>query len=211
MTDPLLFSTPSPLEIMILRGTRYNNRFINNLLYYLPPNDIIALSKASRLLRGVVGCYSDIAWNLERTLGRWFSNVDTVRCKMDECRAVIGGEVAMGFFDRRRKRGTELQIFLPLGGLLRMGEYLLGSGYETTRRIPAVNFLSAAFAVSMHARASAFSVVPTLCDPPLAEFSFTRRSPKARVVVIYVVRPDPIYFVLSLPNSECLNLYPDCF
>lgn len=202
MTEDPRISNPSPLEIMILRGTHYNNRFIANLFDYFLPDDILVFSTTNHLIHSIVGGYSDLVWDLERTLGHWFPHVETVRLKMVECRALIGGEVPLNFFDRRGRMGKELHIFLPVGGLLRMGEHLMTYGYNANRKGVGINFFSAAFAVSMHSMASAFSVAPTLCDPPLAEFTFVRRSRKGKVVVLYVVRPDPIYFVLSLPNSE---------
>lgn len=202
----MIVSTPSSLETMMLRSTRYNTAFTARFFGHFLPDDLLVFGTTSRLISGLVGCYMESAWNLESTLKQWFPRVRMARAKLNECRAIIGGEVAFDFFDRRRGGVMVMHVFLQLGGLLRMGEYLIASGYEARRPDTGrYSFFDAAFAVSMHAIANAFSVHPSPCDPPLAEFLFYSRSNDQRTINLCVIRPDPIHFILSLPNSESLH------
>lgn len=204
---------PSRLEVFLVRGTRHAPGFISSFFDRLSPDGLLMLGKTARLLRCLVQCYSSSVWNIEQTLGLWFPRVDLLRKVLDACGAIVGGRAVFDFFDRRRNGASTLRVFTQMSGVLRIGNFLLEAGYDPyDDHTGYYAFSSAAFAMSLHARASAFASHPDRTDPPLAEFPFMKRvnanTGYVTRVVLCVVRPDPVRFVLSLPHSKYCCIPP---
>lgn len=196
-------STPSPLEITVIRGTRHNPDFIERFLGFLPVDTLLVLGKVNRLLHYIVQDYSEAQWNISDTLRLWFPSVSATRAVLDNCGAIIGGSAALGFFSRSDDM-RQMDIFIQFGGLLRLGTHIIASGYVAQGRSTSrYSFSRSAFTAPLLSRASAFASVPIRQDPPIAEYSFIHAAKRAHRprITIFVVRPEPIQFILSLPHS----------
>lgn len=205
MSASLTPSTLSRLEISIFRATRHNPHFTHEFLGYFPVDALLVFGKVNRLLHCLVQDYCQAQWNIAETLRLWFPSASTTRAVLSECGAVIGGSSALGFF-LRSDNMRQMDIFVQLGGLLKLGTHVLASGYIVhTKAAKRYSFSRAAFTAPLLARASAYASQPSRQDAPIAQYTFIlaeRRAHRPRIT-IFVVRPEPIEFVLSMPHSSC--------
>lgn len=203
MVKPFIPSTPSALELLIFLGTRHRPHFIQYFLGFFPVHTLLVFGKVNRMLYHVIQDYVESQWNISDTLSDWFPSVTATRNVLDECGAVIGGSAVLGFF--LRSRGVrQMDIFVQMRGVLKIGAHLITSGYVAHKKGSGrYSFSRAAFAASLLSKASAFTAVPTRQDAPIAEFPFllVGRGPQLRVTV-FAVRPEPVHFILSMPHSS---------
>ena len=94
------------------------------------PHDIIKLRRLSSAVFYAIESYIAYAWDVERVIGRWFFDTRAFRKALDAANGVISGSEALSFFSRTEFRGNDLDLYVPLHGLIPLGRYLDRVGYD---------------------------------------------------------------------------------
>ncbi|KAH9858154.1 hypothetical protein C2E23DRAFT_715947, partial [Lenzites betulinus] len=165
-----------------------------------------------------VESYISRAWNIERSLERWFFHVGAFLRMLDLCEGVVSGSEAQQHFGRHEYRGNDLDIYLPYHGVLRMGRWLKQQAFvyqpSGNKHIffdaAAIMLASAAgrgfegYSGSRHAAASTVST-----------FNFVRPLDKAHQslgmdgahIQLIVVSQDPVQFIVENFHSTGVMNY----
>ncbi|KAJ7186929.1 hypothetical protein C8R46DRAFT_1024899 [Mycena filopes] len=93
--------------------------------------EIISCDRVSVVLHNIVRYYKSIVWDPDSFFKPWFIDSPiTFRKVLDNCGAVVSGSQITQFFDRTRYNGSDMDIFLRIGGLQTMAQWLLTQGYS---------------------------------------------------------------------------------
>ena len=71
-----------------------------------------------------VEAYTSRQWNIRETIHRWFWNVKPFLKLLDAHNGIVSGSEAVQFFARRKWPCTDMNIYVPLHGLLPIGRYI---------------------------------------------------------------------------------------
>lgn len=124
--DESVKTSMSMLELYLL-GSR--EEYVDDFLARIPPDVILRMRSLSSSLLYAVEAYTQRQWNVADTLGQWFYSVPAFLGALKDCDAIVSGAAAVAFFARREYPDAELEIYIPLHGLLPMGRYLRHQGY----------------------------------------------------------------------------------
>ncbi|KAJ7197891.1 hypothetical protein C8J57DRAFT_1487630 [Mycena rebaudengoi] len=103
------------------------------VLSFWNPDDILVSATLSTVLQGVVRYYQSLVWDIDKHLQHWFRDGSkSFRSVLGVCGAAVSGSQILQFFDRTKYLDSDLDIFLRVAGLLRMGEWLVTQGYRHT-------------------------------------------------------------------------------
>ncbi|KAJ7773132.1 hypothetical protein B0H16DRAFT_1217537, partial [Mycena metata] len=93
--------------------------------------DIIVCSSLSSVILNIIRYYKSVVWNPDIFFKPWF-NVDPkfFRSTLDVCGAVVAGSQINQLLDRTRYDNSDMDIFLRIGGIQRMGGWLETQGYR---------------------------------------------------------------------------------
>jgi len=139
--SPSLYISRYELFLFSLR-----NPLLLYLLSFLDVDTICTLAKVSRRLRAFCGYFSADAWNIDKFLRPWFSNLHGFRQVLHSCGAIISGSQALQFFNRVRYPTSDMDIYVRMTGLLQLTRWLLGQGYrrDTSNGIAGLAYLTSA-------------------------------------------------------------------
>ena len=185
--------------------------YLDDFFRHWTPDQILKLRSLSSAVFYAVEAYIAYAWDPEKLLRRCFYDVRAFRRELDACRAIISGSEALGFFSRREFLGNDLDIYVPLHGLVRLGRYLDRIGYTyqrsggkaedfdlaaitfTSRRVSSEETTLAIRALDSYTfSAFNFAAPPSTRDPDATP---------ARVQLI-AVRGDPIELIINSFHSS---------
>ncbi|KAJ7018548.1 hypothetical protein C8F04DRAFT_896664, partial [Mycena alexandri] len=108
-------------------------RLIVYIMSFWSLQDIIALEAASVVLHNIIEYYKSRVWNPDIFFRPWFiDNPRQFREILRDCGAVVSGSQITQFLDRSRYPGSDMDVFLRVGGLPQMGRWLQGQGYNYT-------------------------------------------------------------------------------
>ncbi|KAJ7106080.1 hypothetical protein C8R43DRAFT_863192, partial [Mycena crocata] len=111
-----LLSAPEPLLLRILS--------------FWSLQDIITCETLSSAFRNIVGFYRSVAWNADNFFRSWFLDSPSwFRAVLKSCNAVVSGSQLVQFFDRSTYFESDMDIFLRIGSVSRMGVWLECQGY----------------------------------------------------------------------------------
>ncbi|RDX42572.1 hypothetical protein OH76DRAFT_1300416, partial [Lentinus brumalis] len=116
----------SILEVYLL-GSR--EEYIDDFFTRIPPDVILRMRCLSSSVLYAVEAYMYRHWNVSGTLSRWFYNVRTFLIALEACDAIVSGGAAVAFFARQDYPDADLEIYIPIHGLLPMGRFLRRQGY----------------------------------------------------------------------------------
>ncbi|KAJ6510109.1 hypothetical protein C8R47DRAFT_1208153 [Mycena vitilis] len=95
--------------------------------------DIIACDTLSAVFHNIVRYYKAIVWDPDKFFRPWFIEDPALfRRMLGECGGAVSGSQITQFFDRTSYQDSDLDIFLRIGRLHQMGQWLRGQGYVYT-------------------------------------------------------------------------------
>ncbi|KAJ7725026.1 hypothetical protein B0H16DRAFT_1472006 [Mycena metata] len=99
--------------------------------------DIITCQGLSLVLNNIMRYYTSRVWNPDVFFQPWFKD-DPVyfRELLQQCGAVVSGSQITQLLDRARYPGSDMDIFLRVGGLGDMGTWLQDQGYAYVSQYP---------------------------------------------------------------------------
>ncbi|KAJ7157063.1 hypothetical protein C8R43DRAFT_832426, partial [Mycena crocata] len=93
--------------------------------------DILTCELVSSTFRQIVQYYKSVAWDPDAFLHPWFiDDPAAFRSILKQCGAVVSGSQMIQFFDRTTYHGSDMDIFLRIGGVLPMSGWLENQGYN---------------------------------------------------------------------------------
>ncbi|KAL7281164.1 hypothetical protein ACG7TL_004472 [Trametes sanguinea] len=116
----------SAIELFLL-GSEAS--IVETFFAHWTPDVIFRLRQLSSSMRLATEAYCARRWDVNAFLGRWFHFVPTFLKVLDDCGGVVSGSEAQQFFDRESYRGRDLDVYVPLHGLLRMGRWIKEQGF----------------------------------------------------------------------------------
>ncbi|KAI0683362.1 hypothetical protein C8T65DRAFT_595192, partial [Cerioporus squamosus] len=102
---------------------------VDRVLEHMDPATIMRLRCLSSSLLRAVDAYATRKWNIVDSLGRWFWNIRAFLRMLDACDAIVSSSQAQQYFGRQQYSASDLDIFIPLHGLLPMGRFLRRQNY----------------------------------------------------------------------------------
>ncbi|KAI1782445.1 hypothetical protein LXA43DRAFT_905775 [Ganoderma leucocontextum] len=102
---------------------------IDNICFCWTPDVLFKIRRLSSATFYAIEAYFCRQWNINLHLRRWFTDVPDFLRQLGTFDGLIAGSEALSFFDRRRFLGRDLDICLPIHGILPMGRYLKARGY----------------------------------------------------------------------------------
>lgn len=145
-------------------------------------------------------------WDPNVYFSRWFTRPLAFRRLLGQCNAVVSGSQALQFFERTEYVDSDLDIFLPPAGVLRMSEWLEDMGYGLPVEEDGYEFHSRL------ADASTDCLKPSFLPNNMrAVFTFRSHSPlggiaRPRRVQLIVVDIDPVEFITFDFHSSALYM-----
>ncbi|KAH9854466.1 hypothetical protein C2E23DRAFT_726294 [Lenzites betulinus] len=121
-----VFDTTSPFERFLLGAP---DDVIDKFFSPWSPDLIIRLRSLNSNVFLGVEAYIARAWDVEKSFDRWFFHVNSFLRTLESCGAIVSGSEAQQHFGRHEYRGSDLDIYVPFHGLLRMGRWLKQEGY----------------------------------------------------------------------------------
>lgn len=119
---------PSELESFLIRSDR---QLIGLVLNSLHLSDVIRLKSASRFLATVISFYLQVRYSFHTFFEKWFLDTRGFRETLHRSGAVVSGSQALQFFDRVNYTGSDLDIFVRIGGLGILHGWLRQEGYHS--------------------------------------------------------------------------------
>ncbi len=116
----------SPFEQLLLGQ---GPETVDDICFRWTPDVLMKIRRLSSATFYAIEAYFCRQWNVQNHLRRWVTNVPDFLSQLNTCNGLISGSEALSFFDRRRFVGHDLDIYLPVHGLLPMGRFLTAYGY----------------------------------------------------------------------------------
>ncbi len=187
---------------------------------FLPPDELVLLRRVSRRTAAAVDYYMTRAWNVSTFLAPWFHHpfISDFLEQIDQWNAVVSGSAALRFLDRSPPLpGSDLDIYVPLSGLLELGRWIQQHGYVYVPRGAGPLFYFDVAALTLPGRWMAkqktnqpwynvlgFSTVFEVFDfertdiPPPSPHAVPQRRPKIQLIA---VERDPREHLLTFHSS----------
>ncbi|KAI9069262.1 hypothetical protein FKP32DRAFT_1543823, partial [Trametes sanguinea] len=141
------------------------------------PDLILRLRPLSSSMRLAIEAYCARQWDIDMFLARWFEFVPGFLKVLDQCDGVVSGSEAQQFFGRQAFRGRDLDIYVPLHGLMQMGRWLKEQGFvyhATADKHPLFDVAAVMFTSHVGIGAASISSGALMKLPPFAPFNFAR-------------------------------------
>ena len=203
-----IFEGISPFEQLLYRLSYAS---LHHTFSHFAPDIVFTLACTSHTVLYIVTEYSKKAWDVNALFKRWFQDPVQFREVMNSTRAIVGGMVALQFFDRGKRDVTVFDIFVRFDGLLGMGRYLISEGYKFQGgRHDDKEWDTVAYTLSGKLR---FDVHRRDPNNPFScglirSFRFIRvcrhrhGGPFVQTIRLVLLRLDPIKWILSAQSSE---------
>ena len=210
------FADISPFEMFLYSATR---DMVTTIFDHLPIYQVFRLYRLNVRIAVIVHHYARTTWSINDFLDKWFglNSSDEVVDKLEECGAIISGSTVLQFLSRSPPDpNSDLDIYVPLTGLLEFGRWLQHMGYAyRPRGTSPFTFFDVA-ALTVPARWSSGKNSSSTCDPlsfldPFEIFDFidesdrrlsTSRSDRLQLVVVL---GDPRKHVLTFHSSAHIS------
>ncbi|KAJ7750551.1 hypothetical protein B0H16DRAFT_1318604 [Mycena metata] len=104
------------------------------LTYFLAfwdPHDIFKAESLSSVMLGIVSHYRRLVWDPDSRFQPWFRDpTRQFRTMLRRCGAIVTGSQMLQFFDRTNYPDSDMDIFLRIGGVSLLGNWLTTQGYS---------------------------------------------------------------------------------
>ncbi|KAJ6464316.1 hypothetical protein DFH09DRAFT_1346829 [Mycena vulgaris] len=101
-----------------------------HLLSFWDPKDILASATLSPVIHGILQHYRQLVWDVDIHFRPWFQNPAEFRSILRITGAVVSGSQILQFLDRTNYLSSDMDIFLRIGGVTRIGKWLSLQGYR---------------------------------------------------------------------------------
>lgn len=135
-----LIGSMDHLTLEISDSSHHDNPFLykiftNDLLYSLiydasSAKSLVCLLRTCQAVRATVQEYIQRVFRIDPLLSRYFTDVLAFRYLQACTGTVISGSTALQFFDRSFYPGSDLDLYVPMTGRVRVGRFLLKEGYK---------------------------------------------------------------------------------
>ncbi len=212
--QPLVVKTP--FERFLLGSP---DEAVDAFLRSWSPDLILRLRVLNSSFFFAVEVYAARDWSIRSALRPWFPNGEVFMRLLEQCGGVISGSVAVQFLGREAFTPSNLDVYVPLRGLLRLGRYLEEENFEFQAAEDVHELFDVAALGLSSAVAKGGSLRAGLPSSPsggaLATFTFYRpSSPGLRaygvhathVEVVVTAELDPVQFILTNSHSSKCSL-----
>ena len=183
-----------------------------------PPDVILRLRCLNSSIYLAVEAYIMRAWSINDALSPWFFEPQKFLRTLEQCDGIVSGSAALLFLGRDNFVPSDLDIYVPLHGLLAMGRYLKAESfrYQSTGGVhPLFDVAALSLSSAMERHPSRLSRRRGFPTSLIATFNFYRPDSGFPVpgregthVQVSVTCQDPVNFVIeSFHSSEC-QLHP---
>ncbi|KAJ7665240.1 hypothetical protein DFH06DRAFT_1127577 [Mycena polygramma] len=122
-----------PLSLLEAFLVCVEDTLLIRLLSFWHLSDIFDFSGLSCVANGIIKHYKNLVWDVDTHFGLWFTESgQKFRSALRRSSAVVSGSQMLQFLDRATYRGSDMDIFLRIGGVPGMVEWLLSQGYSRT-------------------------------------------------------------------------------
>ena len=121
----LAHSLMSPFELLLLAQ---HPETIDNICLHWTPEVLLKIRRLSSAMFYAIEAYFCRRMDIIHHMRRWFPNVPRFLHHLSVCDGLVSGSEALAFLDRRF-HGQNLDIYLPIHGVLPMGRFLKTCGY----------------------------------------------------------------------------------
>ncbi|KAI9065718.1 hypothetical protein FKP32DRAFT_1674545 [Trametes sanguinea] len=182
------------------------------------PDLILWLRPLSSSMRLAVQAYCTRQWNVDTFLSRWFRFPSGFLKTLEQCGGLISGSEAQQFFGRRAYRGRDLDIYVPLHGLLPMGRWLREEGFAfhaSAEKHPLFDVAAMMFTSHIGVNTSSPpSFLPPRRTTTFSAFNFVRTPHPNRPVLLsgshvqlIAVTYNPVEFIINNFHSTAVMNY----
>ncbi|PPR03127.1 hypothetical protein CVT26_004661 [Gymnopilus dilepis] len=117
----------SAVEILLLR---LPEPVVFRIFHACDLLSLLAISRTSKMLRGLYAVYRQAVWDPDDHYKRWFHDVDYFKSLLRKCGAVVSGSFALQFFGRFFYPSSDMDIFLRVAGADDLCYWLCDEGYS---------------------------------------------------------------------------------
>lgn len=183
---------------------------VDQLFMRLPVNLIFRLRCLNSTFFLAVEAYCARTWDVHKVLDRWFYRPRSFLDTLDKCEGIVTGSQALRFLDRH---GTyvprDLDIYVPLHGLLPMGRWLKSEGFFYQESAGKHALFDAA-AVMCTAGMTSTTMAPSHRARTFATFNFFRTADdtldfldmSGRRVQLVAIKGSPVEFMINNFHSS---------
>jgi hypothetical protein len=107
-----------------------NGDLVDRIFTLSSPASIFQFGRTSHTAHAFMQNYSRRAWNVDRHLGRFFSNPRAFRELQARTGTLVSGSNALQFFDRSFYPESDLDVYLHCGREREVGAFLIADGYQ---------------------------------------------------------------------------------
>lgn len=179
------------------------------------PDLIIRLRCLSSSMFLAVEAYIMRAWSIQNALSPWFFEPEKFLKTLEQCDGIISGSAALLFLGRGDFNPSDLDIYVPLHGLLNMGRYLKRESfrYQATGNMhPLFDVAAISLSSVLGTQSYGSSQRRRSRTSLLATFNFYRpgsglplQGREGTHVQVSVTIEDPVMFMIeSFHSSTCL-------
>ncbi|OSD06153.1 hypothetical protein PYCCODRAFT_1464821 [Trametes coccinea BRFM310] len=213
------FSTPeaglSTFEVFLL-GSEFAH--IDVFFAGWSPDLILCLRSLSSSMRLAIEAYCARQWSVETFFSRWFRFVPSFLKALEQCGGLVSGSEAQQFFARQEFRGRDLDIYVPLHGLLSMGRWLKAQGFgyhASAEKHPLFDVAAMMFTSHIGSTVNGPpSFPPTRRTRTFTAFNFVRASDpdqpahlRGRHIQLIAVTCNPVEFIVNNFHSTAVMNY----
>ncbi|KAI0649612.1 hypothetical protein C8Q79DRAFT_997722 [Trametes meyenii] len=173
------------------------------MLSYLSPKDVLLLSRACHNTKQAVSCYIQVAYDINATLARFFteSNTSSFRTLQARMGTLISGSCALQFFDRVVYPDSDLDIYVYPQHRREVGNWILGTRFAFAPSRS--QDLAFAHAVAHTENKGLHYAMPGVSSI----FTFLRQTTgKPLKVQIIVARRSPMEVILGFHSTCVMNV-----
>ncbi|KII93841.1 hypothetical protein PLICRDRAFT_26895 [Plicaturopsis crispa FD-325 SS-3] len=202
----------SPIELTLYAlgdsGPGYTSFF-----HHWPPDAILRFGRVSRRTRYITLWVRRKFWNIETLLTPWVRSPTGLLREMLISDAVIGGLVALQFFDRVVDERAVLDIYSSEMGIRGLGQYLIRDGYRFLGVMPDSTFDASVERMLWEptirsemnsVRDSAITAYP-FSFSKIASYHHPNSLPRFQKVRLMLVCGSPIKFVTQTNSTAMMN------
>lgn len=200
----------SPIEFFLLTLSADDDDFFVQFFKSWSPSSIVMFGRTSQRMHHLTVGVLSILWNIEAYLAPWFVAPPVFLEELRDTNAIIGGAVALNFFDRVADIHAVLDVYASMEGALRMGKFLEHDGYHflgvhennNFRRCIERLIWEPSVREEMRGTAGTVSTAYPFCFARIAPYGRPNTLPRFQTIRVMLVCGCPFRYMLQANSSE---------
>lgn len=188
---------------LFIDGILCNDLICETIFSCCSPANFLRFSRTCRVAHSAVRTYTARAFNINRHLCRFFTNVSAFRSVQARTGTLVSGSNALQFFDRSHYPESDLDLYVHSHWGLEVGNHLLQAGYcFVPTRIQNRSFEATVSDSNIFVNHWLYPIRGVA-----AIYTFTKRTlsePIVELKIQLMIADAPMEVILSFHSSECL-------